>query len=137
MTWTCPNCKRIFKHKNQWHSCVRVDAEDHFSGKGPNVKEIYDKLLKEVKKFGEVNISPVKGCILLKASGTFLALKPKKEWMDIEFLLSEKVDDFLIHKTVRVSNHRFAHFVRLEDPKQVTKQLLGWLNRSYKLISNK
>ncbi|MBI1807513.1 MAG: hypothetical protein HYR76_10735 [Ignavibacteria bacterium] len=136
MTWVCPNCKRNFKHKNQSHSCVRVDPEDHFLNKSPNVERVYKMLLAEVRKFGKVNVSPVKNCILLKTSSTFLALKPKKRWMDIEFLLDEEVNDYPIHKTVQASKRRFAHFVRLEDTEEIDKRLLSLLRRSYTLMKS-
>ena len=133
--WTCPECGRQFKHRNQSHSCLRLDPDDHFVGKDPVVKETYDRLLHEVSKFGAVNISPVKVGVMLKAGGTFLAVKPKKSWVDIEFILDEEINEFPVHKTFKYTAGRWAHFVRLEHPRSVTRKLLAWLRHSYHLIS--
>ena len=135
MTWSCPKCKRIFKHKNQWHSCVRIEAENHFSDKDPNVKKMYEKIVREVRKFGEVNVSPVKSSIMLKSKGTFVAIKPKLGSLDIEFFAEEEINDYPILKSLRVSKRRVAHLVRLENPKDINKQLLNWLRHSYNLVS--
>ncbi len=135
-TWTCPDCGRQFKHRNQSHSCLRVNPDDHFVGKDPKVKETYDKLLSEVQKFGDVNVSPVRVGVMLKKGSTFLALKPKKTCLDIEFILDEEITEFPVYKTFKYTAGRWAHFVRLENPHDVTKKLLVWLRRSYDLISS-
>jgi hypothetical protein len=133
--WECPDCGRRFKHKNQEHSCVRLDPDDQFNGKDPKVKATYDALLKGVKKFGNVDVSAVKIGVMLKAPSTFAAVKPKRLWVDLEFILDEEIAQFPVHKAVRYTKGRWAHFVRLEHPKEVNKKLLGWLKRSYRLVS--
>ena len=114
---------------------MELDPEEHFVGKDPHVKATYDLLVREVMKFGNVHVSPVKIGVMLKAASTFAALKPKKSWVDIEFILDEEITEYPVHKTFRYTKGRFAHFVRLEKPKDVTKKLLGWLKRSYILIN--
>ena len=136
MAWTCPNCNRPFKHKNQDHSCVRIDADEHFIGKSVVVKEIYDRMMARVSKFGNVIVSPARHAILVTSASTFLAVKPKKEWLDIEFILGRIVTDFPINKTVRTNKTRVAHFVRLESPKDVDKQLIGWLKEAYETVNS-
>jgi Domain of unknown function (DUF5655) len=89
----------------------------------------------QVSKFGEVTVDPVKNCILLRSVSTFLALNPRADCMDVEFLLDEEVDVFPIHKAIRVSKNRVAHFIRLEHAKDVNKQLIAWLRRAYELAS--
>ena len=133
--WTCPECGRQFKHRNQSHSCLRLNPDDLFVGKEPQVRETYDTLLSEVGKFGDINISPVKIGVMLKAPGTFVAVKPKKSWVDIEFILDEEIREFPVHKTFKYTAARWAHFVRLQCSRDVSKKLLAWLRRSYDLIS--
>ncbi|HCV44175.1 MAG TPA: hypothetical protein DGH68_11875 [Bacteroidetes bacterium] len=134
-SWNCPDCGRKFKHKNQEHSCVRLDPDEHFIGRDPKVRAIYDALLRGVRSFGNVDVSTVKIGVMLKAPGTFVAVKPKKSWVDLEFILDEEIIQFPIHKTFKYTKGRWAHFVRLEHPKDVSKKLLGWLKRSHRLVS--
>jgi len=85
----------------------------------------------EVKKLKDVKINSVKKAILFTAKSHFLAVKPKKEFLDIEFVLPEKVEKFPVHKIVQASKTKWAHFVRLESPDEVDEQLLTWINRAY------
>lgn len=62
-----------------------------------------------------------------------MAIKPKQNWLDIEFLLPVEVTEVAIYKTFRVSRNRVAHFVRLDDPAEVTPQIMGWLKEAYAL----
>ena len=115
--------------------CVQRYANTHLENKSPNVRNIYKKLLKAVTKFGDVTVSPTKSTIMFVSNSTFVAVKPKRNWIDIEFLLDEEVNEFPIHKTFRANKSRVAHFVRLERPKDVNARLVGWLRASYILTS--
>lgn len=134
--WLCPNCRRPFKHKNQAHSCVTIEANTHLDNKSLKVRTTYDKLWLEVKKFGGVKVSATKSSIMFVSKSTFVAVKPKQNWLDIEFLLENEVKAFPIHKTFRANKSRVAHFVRLESPKDVSAKLVAWLKSSYELTAN-
>lgn len=133
--WHCPRCHRPFKHKNQAHSCVSLSPDIHLDNRSPNVRRVYDTLADHVQGFGEVKISTTKSTIMFVARSTFLAVKPKHNWLDIEFLLDEEVNEYPITKTFRANKSRVAHFVRLESPKDVTRKLLCLLKQSYNLTS--
>lgn len=133
--WTCPECHRPFLHTNQVHSCVSIDPYAHLDDKDPNVRKTYDKLQHVVMKFGNVKISPTKSTIMFVSKSTFLAVKPKKEWLDIEFLLDKEVHEYPVHKVVRSNKSRVAHFVRLEKPKDLTAKLIALLKISYKITN--
>ena len=79
-----------------------VDLESHFLNKGQNVIDTYKMLQDKVTKFEDIRINPVKNAILFTAKSHFLAVKLKKAWLDIEFVLEEKIEGFPIHKSVRI-----------------------------------
>lgn len=131
--WTCPTCQRTFKNTNQDHSCQVTDLESHFLNKEPNVKAVFEKIHKEVTPFGEFKVNSVKHAILFTAKSHFLAVKPKRKWLDIELVLPYPVEGFPIHKTVQVSKSKWAHFVRLEAETEVDKRLVEWLREAYEV----
>ena len=137
MLWTCPKCHRQFKYATSYHSCVKVNPENHFINKKPNVKAVYEKILNETRKFGNVNISPVKSGILLKNISTFLGIKLRKDFLDIEFFLPEETNEFPVYKTFRYTKSKVVHYVRLENPIEVDKQLVGWIKISFLLAGRK
>jgi hypothetical protein len=131
--WTCPNCGREFKNTNQDHSCVVTDLESHFLNKQQNVVDTFEKIKDEVMKYKDVKINSVKNAILFTAKSHFLAVKPKKSLLDIEFVLDQPMEGFPIHKTAQASKNKWAHFVRLDSPEQVDQQLITWLRNAYEV----
>ena len=135
MSWFCPQCKRKFKSANQSHSCVVKSIDEHFIGKNANVRATYDTLGKKLKSIIDFNIHPVINAIMFTTDVTFLAIKPKKSWIDLEFLLDNEANEFPIHKVVKANKTSYAHFIRIQEPKDVDNQLIGWIKEAYMLIS--
>lgn len=131
--WECPVCKREFRNKNQQHSCEVSDVEFHFLSKEPVVLETYDVLIRAISKCGSMRINPVKNAIIIQSGTTFLAVKPKNNCLDIEFLLDYRSNYETVDKIIRSSKSRFAHFVRLSKPSDITKKLVSLLKESYLL----
>jgi predicted transport protein len=135
MTWICSTCGRQFRNTNQDHSCLITDLESHFVNKQQNVIDTFEKIKNEVMQLEGVQINSVKNAILFQTKSNFLAVKPKKTHLDIEFVLDEKVDEFPIYKTFQATKSKYAHFVRLESPEEVDEQLILWLRKAYKISS--
>ncbi len=133
MSWKCSKCGRSFKVLNQSHSCEVTSLDHHFSGKAQVIRAVYEKIIWVVKACGPVKISFVKNAIIIVATSTFLVVKPKKSYIDIEFLLNEEILDFPIHKTFRVSKNKVAHFIKLESPEDVDHLVTSWLQKAYRI----
>ena len=131
MPWICSKCGRSFRSTNQSHRCVIIKAESLFVGKNTVLWEVYQKLLTQLKNLDGLKISPVKNAILFSVKTTFLAVKPKVNWLDIEFISQLKIDEFPIHKSIRVSKTKYANFIRIEHPSNIDKQLITWLYEAY------
>jgi hypothetical protein len=135
MPWICPNCKRSFKNPSQPHSCIVTGIDDHFVKKDILVRDIFCKLEKAIIKFGNVKINPTKHAIIVSSKSTFLAIKPRKTMLDIEFLLDKATEGYPVYKIFKVSKNRFAHFIHLEYIEQVDRKLISLLKQSYKTIN--
>ena len=136
MTWICPDCKKVFKNKNQAHSCARVDVEDHLRNKSPQVRATFDKLMRELRRFGEITLNPVKTSIQVKTVSTFLSIKPKKMNIEIEFQSGSEVKDSPVYKNFRISGKRVLHFAVLNGPEDVNAKLMRLLKKSYDLVKD-
>lgn len=133
MAWLCPNCGRSFKNPNQQHSCVKTNIENLFINKSPVVYSLYEKLKKEIKKLGDVKIHASRSTINFSVENTFCVVKPKREWLDIEFLMDEEIIVPPVYKSFKLSKTKFALFSRLENEDDINTNLLKLLKRSYKL----
>ena len=136
MPWTCPNCQRQFTHENQYHSCRKITVDSHFVNKSDHIRAIYDRLMQTVTTWKDVRIEAVKNAIMVKAGSTFLAVKPKKQWLDVEFTAEEDVYEFPVFKSQKYSANKWALYVRLEDPNEVNDQLLQWIRDAYQISLN-
>ena len=135
MSWTCPDCGKRFRNRNQWHSCYTLDLEDHLSKRPDVIRNVIYNLISEIEQFGPVKLNPVKSSIQVKAGATFLSIKPKKDFVELEFQLGEEIDQFPIHKTIRISCNRVLHFIYIQSEDDINDQLMAWLKDSYLLVS--
>ena len=136
--WTCPKCKRRFKRKNQQHSCTLISSDSLFDKRGPSLKKIYDKIVKEVTKLGKYREEAVKpDVIFFKTKSTFLGVKVKKDHLEVEFFLEKLEDVPPVSKYLQTSKNRVVHLVPIDQLKDINPQLIDWIKRSYILVNAK
>lgn len=135
--WTCPTCNRQFRNSNQAHTCELVDKETFFQNRPPHFKKLYLHIRKYVGTLGEFREEAVKpDVIFFKTKSTFLALKIKKAWIDIEFFLDHLEDIPPVKKYLQTSKRRVAHIVSIDGEEDIDQQLLQWISSSYLLIKS-
>ena len=135
--WTCPNCHRKFRNTNQSHTCKLVDKESFFLNRPAHFKDLYQIIKAQAQKLGEFREEAVApDVIFFKTKSTFLAIKVKKAWLDIEFFLDHLEDVPPVKKFLQTSKHRVAHLVSIDEMADIDHQLLTWIKESYQLISS-
>ncbi len=133
--WTCPKCKRVFRNTNQAHTCKLVDKESFFLRRPAHFRKLYQIIKDNVKNLGEFREEAVlPDVIFFKTKSTFLSIKIKKAWIDIEFFLDHLEDVQPVKKYLQTSKHRFAHLVSIDDEEDIDCQLMDWIKESYNLI---
>ena len=134
--WTCPKCHRKFRNTNQLHTCKLVDKESFFLRRPPHFKKLYKIIKNHVKDLGEFREEAVlPDVIFFKTKSTFLAIKVKKAWLDIEFFLDHLDDEPPVKKYLQTSKRRFAHLVSIDEAEDINDQLIDWIRESYELIA--
>jgi len=112
-----------------------IDKEDLFKKRPQELKALYKKVFEIVKKFGafrEETVSP--DVIFFKTKSTFLAVKVKKDHLEIEFFLDHIEDEPPVAKYLQTSKQRVAHVVKIDSPKNIDKPLINWMKTSYQLV---
>ncbi len=107
--------------------------ENLFEQREPVVREIYDRLLKQVGSWKGVVASPKKTSIHLDRRTSFAGVHPKKKWLDLNIRLAEPLKNSRVAKSEQISKNRFHHLVRLHAPTDVDRELIGWLRTAYDL----
>ena len=105
----------------------------HFDDKGPVVKSIYDRILKEARKFGKVVEEPKKTSIHLVNKSAFAGVATRKSALILNIKSASPIKDARIKKSEQVSASRFHQEVKLVSPEEVDSTLIGWLKDAYAL----
>src|SRR5262245_6212219 len=114
-------------------AALRYRVNDHFEGKGPEVRAIYDAILKAAKKLGPVEEDPKKTSIHLNRKTAFAGIATRKSGLILTLKSAADIPSPRISKRERASAKRWHVEIRLEDPKQVDRELLGWIKKGYEL----
>ena len=133
--WICPDGGRQFVSVNRNHSCGRYSLADHFAGKEPIVRELYDQLFEALKQFGPVRALPVKTRIVFQAEVQFAAAMPRKCWLDGYFWLRRQAEHARVHKLEMGIFRDYGHTFRLKRPDDLDKDLIDLLHEAYLLGS--
>ena len=133
--WTCSNCNRSFKRRDQLHSCVLMAKEDLFAKRPAELKKLYELLVKDLKILGEYRVETIPpDVIFFKTKSTFLAVKVKKSFLEVEFFLNHHENSPVVSKFLQTSKHRFVHVVPVDRKEDLTRQLFSWIEHSYQLV---
>lgn len=137
MSWTCPNCNRKFHTERKYHSCDVISLEDHLQKVSPAIRELTEDILTFVRKWKGTQVNPLKSTILVTAGTNFLSLKPRKNSIDIEFILEEEVNEFPVYKIISYGKIKRVHFVKIDSQEDFNSQLKRWIQAAYQISSRK
>jgi hypothetical protein len=107
----------------------------HFENKEPVVKSIYDRILKESRKFGAVIEEPKKTSIHLVNKSAFAGVTTRKNALILNIKSAAPIRHARIAKSEQLSASRFHQAVKLTSPDDVDSVLVGWLKDAYAISS--
>ncbi|MDX6612813.1 MAG: hypothetical protein QOD75_1999 [Blastocatellia bacterium] len=107
----------------------------HFEGKTPNVRQIYDRLLRSLKKIGPISEDPKKTSIHLVNETALAGVATRKDSIVLTIKSDRPLRSPRIHKSEQTSARRFHHEVKLTKPADVDDELVRWLKEAYALSS--
>ncbi len=110
-----------------------ITVNSHFTDKAPQLKAAYDRLLSELRKFGDVREAAKQTSIHLEKNSGFAGVHPRKSHFNLEFRTDYKIEDPRITRTQQLSARRYEHTVKLAQESDVDDQLLTWLKDAYEL----
>ena len=105
----------------------------HFDDKEPVVKSIYDRILKESRKFGKIVEEPKKTSIHLVNKSAFAGVATRKSALILNIKSAAPIKDARIKKSEQVSASRFHQEVKLVSPEEIDSTLIAWLKDAYTL----
>lgn len=124
-------------HLSKDDSAVNTENKDSLVSAQYKNKEslrpIYDKLIKEISKFGkDVEIAPKKAYVSLRRNKQFALIQPStKTRVDIGVNM-KGVDPSGVAEKAGSWNTMVSHRIRIESAKEVNKEVINWLKEAYK-----
>ena len=112
---------------------MEYSEHDHLKDKEQIVTNIYEKLIAELNKFGQLKIEPKKTSIHLGNRFGFAGVYTRKDYINLEVHLNYKLKSDRVTKVEQASANRFHHTIKLTKSKDIDKQLLSWLKEAYEL----
>ena len=129
--WRCPSCRRQFANRNQTHTCTRNSIDEHFQGKSPEVRELFDALVALIRDIGDVTVLPEKTRIAFQVRMSFAAVSVRQRHLVGHFVFARRVEHprFLRVETFSPRNH--LHAFRLETLQDLDRQFADWAREAY------
>jgi len=127
----------LVAHKTLKSDAGSADSTDdlvaaQYAGPKADLRPIYDAIIKATAAFGkDIEIAPKKAYVSLRRNKQFAIVQPStKTRVDVGINL-KGADPTDRLEASGSFNAMVSHRVRLEDPKQVNKQLIAWLKKAY------
>ncbi|MBZ5536367.1 MAG: DUF5655 domain-containing protein [Acidobacteriia bacterium] len=112
---------------------VGFAVNNHFEGKDPVVHQIYDRLMRRLKRLGPIVEEPKKTSIHLVNETALAGVATRKTCLVLTIKSNRPLASPRIHKTQQVSANRFHHEIKLLSPEDVDRELMAWLKEAYAL----
>ena len=129
--WKCPKCRRCFANRNQSHSCGHLGQVDHFRGKPPLIREIFDAFVAMAERCGPVMVLSEKTRIAFQVRMSFAALMPKRSWVDGHLVLAERRPSSHFRRIETFSRRNHLHAFRLERVEQLDREFQDLMRMAY------
>jgi hypothetical protein len=127
--WQCPKCGHEFVTTNLWHSCGRYSLDDHFVGKAPHLRAVFDRYVDVVRSFGPVTVYAQKTRIVFQVRVRFGGAVIKKHWVEGRVWLRRHVSHPRIFRTESYGRLGYGFLFKLESVEDLEDVALGELLR--------
>jgi hypothetical protein len=116
--------------KNKGAKASSEPADELYVGPKEQLRPIHDKLMTEIGKFGEFEIAPKKAYVSLRRKKQFAMIGPATQTR-VEVGLNMKGVKGTERLEALPAGGMCQYRVKVTDPKQVDKQLIGWIKQAY------
>ncbi len=105
----------------------------HFEGRSPHVREIYDLIVAVGREFGPVEEDPKKTSIHLNRRSAFAGISTTRRALTLTVKAAREISDDRIKLSQRASTARWYNSIRLTSPDEFDAKIIGWLRDSYEI----
>jgi Domain of unknown function (DUF5655) len=101
--------------------------------KSPASRTVYARLLEGVASLGPFDIEVKKTCVHLSHGRAFAGVHPRAAGIMLQLVSEKPIRSPRVMKLEQVSANRFHCAFKLEDPREIDTELMGWVKQSREL----
>ena len=113
------------------HSCGHLTIDEHFEGKSPQIRELFEDLARAVRRFGRVHVYAQKTRIVFQTRGRFVAVTPRKSHLGGHIWLKRPRPHPLVHRIDNLLDRDFVHNFRLTRREELDEGFCDLLREAY------
>ncbi|HEY7029215.1 MAG TPA: DUF5655 domain-containing protein [Gemmatimonadales bacterium] len=129
--WTCPRCRHRFVTRNLWHSCIRVPLANHFVGKDPKVRVLFNHLRRMIRRCGPVTIYAQKTRIVFQGRVRFAGAVPRKHCLEAGLWLKRRVTHPALTRVEDFGRLGYGLHFRFTEPEQLNPAFVLLVHEAY------
>jgi hypothetical protein len=107
--------------------------DEHFAGKPPGTRALYEAVMRLLESFGPVTAEPKKTFIHLVRRSALAGVRVRREVIILEFKTDYPIDSPALAKTEQISRNRYHHTLGVASADALTDEVAGWLRDAYEL----
>jgi len=113
------------------HSCGSHSIDEHFADKPPEVRRLFDMLLREARRSGPVHVYAQKTRIVFQTRGRFVAITPRRQYLGGHLWLKRRRGHPIIHRIESLADRDFIHNFRLQRAEEIDDEFRDLLREAY------
>lgn len=117
------------------HSCGHHSIDEHFEGKSQEIRQIFDALVRAVRRFGRVHVYAQKTRIVFQTRGRFVAITPRKRHLGGHIWLKRPRSHPLVFRIESLLDRDFVHHFRLTHVEEVDESFCDLIREAYSVGS--
>jgi Domain of unknown function (DUF5655) len=106
-------------------------VDDHFVGKDPSVREVYNRVLSVLRDIGPLAEEAKKTSIHLVRASALAGVETRKGYLLLNLKADHLVEGTRVVKSEQLSPRRYHFKVKLTRLDEVDAELQGWLRHAY------
>src|SRR2546426_1345776 len=114
---------------------TRLSLDQHFEGRSPEVRRIYDAILAAALTFGRVRQEPKKTSIHLINKTAFAGVQTRREYLILTVKSRQDILSGRVFKREQASANRWHLELKLHSHKDVDTELKEWLREAHRRSS--
>jgi Domain of unknown function (DUF5655) len=132
--WTCPDCGRSFVTPRMWHACARHTVDEHFTGKPPATRELFDAYVGFVRRIGDFVVDPGKTRIAFQNRARFAGVRRvRRDGLVIGFWLKRPIASPRFLRVEHIPPGDWVYSLLLRSPEELDPELETWLREAYRV----